>query len=378
MERDANQHVGIDGDGAARFEVFPRGADDGRVERVCTVVDGHEVVKQVEKGVVDKRTVTQHGAVVGVLWVMGKEGRYVGVVAFDGDVHVKLWVCLVVVRCDHARHIYHHRNHHTSILHTHLLHLLRVHDIRFRRARLLLVLVTVLLLRHSRHFDPFFGVTVQPTTERSLYVEPVVVLVPTHIQIDHVLQLLDRRLHLLVHLLDSHHVVHDGIQHVWRRSHSAGFAVELVAGVAQAPHLHSLALRTRYDSIEIKTAVLLMITQWRQQDLGAARAQIAQHHALRVYDEEEGFRRCAGIQIETVHHHLEGVEQTVDEGVGRRLHLGMSWRQRKRHSWEEALSGPSCSHSPCRRDPHPRSRVSPRFRYDPYSHSSSSERDIDY
>ena len=67
MERDANQHVGIDGDGAARFEVFPRGADDGRVERVCTVVDGHEVVKQVEKCVVDKRTVTQHGAVVGVL-----------------------------------------------------------------------------------------------------------------------------------------------------------------------------------------------------------------------------------------------------------------------------------------------------------------------
>lgn len=69
LEGDSYQHVGIDGDGAARFEVFPRGADDRRVQMIFAVEDGHEVVKEVEKRVVDEWPVAQHGAVVGVLSV---------------------------------------------------------------------------------------------------------------------------------------------------------------------------------------------------------------------------------------------------------------------------------------------------------------------
>ena len=131
MEGNTNQHVGIDGDGAARFEVFPRGADDGRVEVVLSVEHGHEEMEEVEKSVVDEGAIAQNGAVIGVLCVMEGRHTHVGVVAFDGDVNVELRVCLVVASGDYSRHIHHHRQHHASNHHTHLTPSLRVHDVRF-------------------------------------------------------------------------------------------------------------------------------------------------------------------------------------------------------------------------------------------------------
>lgn len=74
---------------------------------IFSVEHGHEVVKEVQKCVVDEWTVTQNGTIIGILPITEWKQAYVCVVPLDGNVNVKLWMGLVVACRDDAGYINH-------------------------------------------------------------------------------------------------------------------------------------------------------------------------------------------------------------------------------------------------------------------------------
>ena len=127
-----------------------------------------------------------------------------------------------------------------------------------------------------------------------------------HILVDHVLQLYQRHLHLVIHLHQAGHRRYYRVRFPLSAAGTVQQSVTIVSGMTLTGNLHSSALRASDQTIQVESPVLL----------DAAAARVVDDASFRVKSENERLVRRARVNARAVDDHLDDVEETVDQREG--------------------------------------------------------------